>query len=122
MQPHHNPNHRVALIANHAKENSDIMGIMGRMEHEFMDTEADAKHEFSSIKDDIKNKNLEEKHSLRIQLEGTVEELWRQFQQALNQYTTATEERKKQFEELKHKVGVGAPSPLTRFPLPSLPC
>ena len=26
-------------------------------------------------------KNLEEKHALRIQLEGTVEDLWRQFQQ-----------------------------------------
>ena len=94
----------MALIAKHAKEKSDIMGIMGRMEHEFNETEADSKHEFSSIKDDIKNKNLEEKHSLRIQLEGTVEELWRQFQQALNQYTAATDERKKQFEDLKQKV------------------
>jgi hypothetical protein len=40
---------------------------------------------------------------LRIQLEGTVEDLWRQFQVALNQYNQSTEERKKQFEELKQK-------------------
>jgi hypothetical protein len=44
---------------------------------------------------------LEEKHALRIQLEGTVEDLWRQFQAALNNYNSTTEERKKQFEELK---------------------
>ncbi|KAI8815954.1 uncharacterized protein EV422DRAFT_336982 [Fimicolochytrium jonesii] len=76
---------------------------MGRMEQDFQDAEADARHEYSSLRDDVKNKNLEEKHALRIQLEGTVEELWRQFQAALNQYNAATEERKKQFEELKLK-------------------
>ncbi|TPX35184.1 hypothetical protein SeMB42_g07207 [Synchytrium endobioticum] len=87
----------------HLKSKTDILGIVNRMDIEFTDAEADAKHEFSSVKDDVKNKNLEEKHALRIQLEGTVEDLWRQFQSALNAYTSATEERKKQFEELKAK-------------------
>lgn len=50
------------------------------MEHDFLEAEVDSKHEFSSMRDDVKNKNLEEKHALRIQLEGTVEDLWRQFQ------------------------------------------
>jgi dynein regulatory complex subunit 2 len=36
-------------------------------------------------------------------LEGTVEDLWRQFQGALNQYNSSTEERNKQFEDLKSK-------------------
>ncbi|KAJ3209492.1 Dynein regulatory complex subunit 2 [Dinochytrium kinnereticum] len=94
---------RAKLQAQHAKEKAEILGIMARMEQEFQDTEADAKHEYSSLKDDVKNKNLEEKHALRIQLEGTVEDLWRQFQAALNQYNMSTEERKKQFEELKMK-------------------
>ncbi|KAJ3300086.1 Dynein regulatory complex subunit 2, partial [Borealophlyctis nickersoniae] len=94
---------RLKLQMQHAKEKADILGIMTRMEQDFQETEADAKHEYSSMKDDVKNKNLEEKHALRIQLEGTVEELWRQFQAALNQYNTSTEERKKQFEELKQK-------------------
>ncbi|KAJ3108036.1 Dynein regulatory complex subunit 2 [Phlyctochytrium bullatum] len=94
---------RAKLQAQHAKEKAEILGIMARMEQEFQDTEADAKHEYSSLKDDVKNKNLEEKHALRIQLEGTVEDLWRQFQAALTQYNISTEERKKQFEELKMK-------------------
>ncbi|KAJ1558798.1 Dynein regulatory complex subunit 2 [Nowakowskiella sp. JEL0078] len=97
---------RSKLQIQHVREKTDILGIMARMEQDFQETEADAKHEYSSMKDDVKNKNLEEKHALRIQLEGTVEDLWRQFQtvsKALNQYNSSTEERKKQFEELKYK-------------------
>ena len=40
---------------------------------------------------------------MRMQLEGAVEELWRQFQEALRQYNSTTEDRKKHFEELKAK-------------------
>ncbi|KAJ3195879.1 Dynein regulatory complex subunit 2 [Irineochytrium annulatum] len=94
---------RAKLQAQHAREKAEILGILARMEHEFQETEADAKHEYSSLKDDVKNKNLEEKHALRIQLEGTVEDLWRQFQAALNAYNSSTEERKKSFDELKMK-------------------
>lgn len=94
---------RSKLQAQHVKEKTDTLGIMARMEHEFQESEADAKHEYQSLRDDVKNKNLEEKHALRIQLEGTVEELWRQFQTALNNYNASTEERKTQFENLKQK-------------------
>ncbi|KAJ3183720.1 Dynein regulatory complex subunit 2 [Gaertneriomyces sp. JEL0708] len=94
---------RMRLQAHHTKEKADVLGISTRMDQDYQDTEADARHEFSSMRDDVKNKNLEEKHALRIQLEGTVEDLWRQFQAALNQYNASTEERKKQFEELKLK-------------------
>jgi hypothetical protein len=44
------------LLSQHAKEKSDILGIMARMDSEFQETEADAKHEYSSLKDDAKNK------------------------------------------------------------------
>lgn len=47
--------------------------------------------------------NLEEKHALRIQLEGQVEDLWKQFQAALKNYQETTEERKTAFETLKSK-------------------
>lgn len=46
---------------------------------------------------------MEEKHYLRMQLEGKVEELWKRFQQALRDYTEATEDRKIAFEVLKLK-------------------
>lgn len=44
------------LQTQHAREKADILGIMSRMEQEFQDTEADAKHEYSSLRDDVKNK------------------------------------------------------------------
>ena len=49
----------------------------------------------------LSTQNLEEKHYLRMQLEGKVEELWKRFQQALRNYTEATEDRKIAFEALK---------------------
>ncbi len=58
----------------------NLTSMLGRLEHEYTEAEADAKHEYQSLREDVKNKNLEEKHGLRIQLEGMLEELWRQFQ------------------------------------------
>lgn len=51
----------------------------------------------------ITSQNLEEKHFLRLQLENIVEDLWRRFQDALKNYTDATEDRKIAFETLKVK-------------------
>ncbi|KAH6602549.1 hypothetical protein BASA61_001006 [Batrachochytrium salamandrivorans] len=101
-------NARLLSLETQLEEDSRMLDIEFSSErkdtqHEFQEAEADARHEYSSIKDDVKNKNLEEKHALRIQLEGTVEDLWRQFQSTLNQYNSSTEERKRQFEELKQK-------------------
>ncbi|EPZ35973.1 hypothetical protein O9G_003888 [Rozella allomycis CSF55] len=61
-------------------EKVGLLGIIHRMEHEFTEAENESKHDFQSIREDIRNKNLEEKHALRIQLEGIIEDLWRQFQ------------------------------------------
>ncbi|KXJ28944.1 dynein regulatory complex subunit 2 [Exaiptasia diaphana] len=87
----------------HKKEMHDIQDINFAMEEEWNEQESEAKQDFQSLRDEIKNKNIEEKHALRIQLEGTVEDLWRQFQQALKNYNETTEERKVAFENLKNK-------------------
>merc|ERR1711914_20885 len=58
---------------------------------------------FQSLRDELKNQTLEEKHSLRIQLEGAVENLWKQFQAAQKQYNESTQERRKEFEKLQRK-------------------
>jgi len=94
---------RSRIVSQHKKEINDVQDIMFAMEHEFNESEADAKQEFQSLRDEVKNKNLEEKHALRIQLEGKVEELWKEFQQALKNYNETTEERKVAFENLKAK-------------------
>lgn len=96
-------NERAKIIAQHKQEITDIQDIIFAMEQENQEHENEMKQEFQSFRDEIKNKNLEEKHALRIQLEGTVEDLWRQFQQALKNYNETTEERKNAFENLKQR-------------------
>jgi len=91
------------LQSQHIKEKSNILGIINRMEQEYLEEEADSKHEHQSIRDDIRNKNLEEKHALRIQLEGVIEDLWKKFHDVLDQYNANTEIFKRDFEDLKTK-------------------
>ncbi|XP_074082131.1 dynein regulatory complex subunit 2 [Macrotis lagotis] len=87
----------------HEKEMRYLQDVFLIMEQNFTDTEYEAKLEFQSMWDDLKNKNLEEKHFLRTQLESKVEDLWRRFQEAVKNYTDATEDRKLAFESLKMK-------------------
>ena len=74
---------------------------MFAMEQEHQEKELDAKQEYQSIRDEIKNKasgrkpiylfiylrkrtkfqNVEERHALRIQLEGQTEDLWKQIRE-----------------------------------------
>ncbi|KAK2173222.1 hypothetical protein NP493_892g03010 [Ridgeia piscesae] len=94
---------REMLVRQNQKELTELQDIIFAMEQEFAERENEAKNEFQSIRDELKNKNLEEKHALRVQLETAVEDLWAQFQSALRNYQETTEERKKAFEELKAK-------------------
>lgn len=94
---------RAMLIEMHNKEMNDIADILFAMEQNFNDRENDAKAEFQSMRDEIKNKNLEEKHALRVLLETKVDDLWQQFRQALQNYNDTTEERKTAFEVYKAK-------------------
>jgi len=87
----------------HKDEVKQLQDTMFAMEQNHLEKETEARQEFQSIRDDIKNKNLEEKHALRIQLESAVESLWKQFQFALKNYNETTEERKLAFENLKSK-------------------
>ncbi|MBN3281560.1 DRC2 protein, partial [Polyodon spathula] len=88
-------------VIKHQQECTHLEDVSFAMEQNYSEQENDVKQDFNSVRDEIKNKNIEEKHALRIQLEGRVEELWRHFQQALRSYNEATEERKSAFEALR---------------------
>lgn len=92
---------RKMMIEQHQAEMTELQDIMFAMEQNFTDRENDARSEFQSMRDEITSKNIEEKHTLRVQLENAVEDLWLQFKAALTNYQETTEERKKAFEELK---------------------
>ncbi|XP_040609805.1 dynein regulatory complex subunit 2 isoform X1 [Mesocricetus auratus] len=94
---------RKTIIDQHEKEIHYLQDVFMAMEQNYIDSEYESKLEFQSMWDDLKNKNLEEKHFLRLQLENIVEDLWRRFQDALKNYTEATEDRKVAFETLRVK-------------------
>lgn len=56
--------------------------MMTAMEQEFQSAEDAARHEFESVREEIKNRNSEEYNVLKIQLESTIEELERHFEHA----------------------------------------
>ncbi|XP_059969110.1 dynein regulatory complex subunit 2 isoform X2 [Mesoplodon densirostris] len=95
---------RKTIIDQHEKEIHYLQDVFMAMEQNCIDSEYESKLEFQSMWDDLKNKNLEEKHFLRLQHEHIVEDLWRRFQDALKNYTDATEDRKIAFETLKDSI------------------
>ncbi|XP_017401238.2 dynein regulatory complex subunit 2 [Cebus imitator] len=94
---------RKTIIDQHEKEIRYLQDIFMAMEQNYLDSEYESKLEFQSMWNDLKNMNLEEKHFLRLQLENTVEDLWRKFQDVLKNYTDSTEDRKVAFETLQVK-------------------
>ncbi|XP_018417380.1 PREDICTED: coiled-coil domain-containing protein 65 [Nanorana parkeri] len=94
---------RKMIMEQEDKEMLYLQNVMLAMEQNTLESESEAKLEFQSMRDEIKNKSLEEKHSLRVILETTIEDLWKQVQQAQKNYLNATEDRKIAFEILKAK-------------------
>lgn len=94
---------RDLIMSLHKEEINHLQDVLFAMDQNHQEKENEARQEFQSMRDDIKNKNLEDKHALRISLESTVENLWKQFQMALKNYNETTEERKAAFETLKAK-------------------
>lgn len=66
---------------------------MELMELEFTEQEQEARQEFESAREEIKNKNQEEYNVLRFTLEGLIEELERHFDSAHTNYMATTEQR-----------------------------
>ena len=76
---------------------------MATMEAEFNEQESDARQEFESQREEIKNKNSEEYNVLRFTLEGLIEELERHFDAAHANYMATTEQRTQDFKNLTIK-------------------
>ena len=76
---------------------------MALMEAEFNEQEGEARQEFESAREEIKNKNSEEYNVLRFTLEGLIEELERHFDSAHANYMATTEQRTQDFKNLTIK-------------------
>ena len=82
---------------------SEMSNLIQVMENECAEVEGEDRQEFESQREEIKNKNAEEYNVLKIQLEGNIEGLERQFDEAHKSYTNATEHRSRAFDQLSKK-------------------
>ncbi|KAH8877901.1 Dynein regulatory complex subunit 2 [Schistosoma japonicum] len=87
----------------HEKQVIDLKNIFVALDSTYTAKIHEAIIDQNSLKDDLKNKNLEDKHTLRINLENRVNNLWSEFKQVSMQYTNTTNEKKTFFENLKAK-------------------
>ena len=93
-------NERSDIMKSHGRKLKDLADMMNTMENEFGDKEADARQDFESQREEIKNRNSEEYNVLKISLESTIEELEKHFEQAHQAYLVSTEGRTQMFRDL----------------------
>merc|ERR1719409_258803 len=87
----------------HSQEVAELHAIMAAVEQEEKDREAEGKQEHEQMREEIRNKNLEDINVLRITLEGTIEELERHFEQAHMTYLQNTDQQTQEFKNLTRK-------------------
>jgi len=91
------------IVHSHDEEMKRLQDILFAMEQTFQERSQDARQDFHSSQDEIKNRENEEKTKLRMDLEACMDSLYKQFQQALQQYSQDTHDRRIDFDNLKAK-------------------
>jgi hypothetical protein len=82
------------------QEKKDLRSIIDAIEGEEEDKENEAKHAFEQLREEIRNRNLEDINMLRISLDAQIEELEQQFETAHLNYLQQTAQRTHDFKEL----------------------
>jgi len=87
----------------HSQEVAELHAIMAAVEQENNDAEAEAKQEHEQLREEIRNRNLEDINVLRITLDSTIEELEQHFETAHLNYLQNTDQRTVDFKHLTSK-------------------
>ena len=85
------------IISHHATEAQDLKDLMASVDAEEQEREAEAKQEHEQIREEIKNRNLEEINMLRIGLDSQIEDLEQHFETAHLNYLQTTDQRTHDF-------------------------
>ncbi|XP_072540745.1 dynein regulatory complex subunit 2 [Salminus brasiliensis] len=94
---------REQILTQHQKESAYLEDVTFALDQHYAEINSEAIQEFHSSRDEIRNRNIEDKHALRLQMEGTVEELWGQVLQDQQNYNEASESRRIAYESLRVK-------------------
>mmetsp|Transcript_9321 Transcript_9321/g.22055 ORF Transcript_9321/g.22055 Transcript_9321/m.22055 type:complete len:504 (+) Transcript_9321:62-1573(+) len=94
---------RTEIVTKHAAAKGELADIIDLVEQQFKESEADAKQEFDSQCEELKNKNLEDRNVLKLMLEAFIETLENHFANAAETYDQTTRQRTQQFRQLTTK-------------------
>lgn len=94
---------KTGIVESHEDEVKRLQDVIFAMEQSFSERAQDTRQEFHSNTDEIKNRENEEKTKLRMDLEASMDGLYKKFQKALQQYSADTHDRRIDFEALKAK-------------------
>ncbi|XP_030634041.1 dynein regulatory complex subunit 2 [Chanos chanos] len=92
---------RQQILAVYQQQRAYLENVNLAMEEQYCEMEDKARQDYLSTHAEIKNKSIEEKHTLRIQLEGKVEHIFSQHQQLQQNYTETSGDRRVAFEALR---------------------
>lgn len=79
-----------AIVKQHAKETQELNNIMAAVEVEEQEREAEAKQEHEQLREEIRNRNLEDINMLRIHLDTQIEQKETEFDSAHLAYLEQT--------------------------------
>jgi len=92
---------REQVLESHNAELLDIKDMLFAMNLQHEDAAVESMEVSNSKRDDIRNKDIEEREHLKNDLEKVINDLWELFQQALENYKHQTAEKQRQFEEMR---------------------
>ncbi|KAJ1471044.1 hypothetical protein T484DRAFT_1978652 [Baffinella frigidus] len=94
---------RTEIVTKHMANKGELIDIIELVEQQFKDSEAEAKQDFDSYCEELKNKNLEDRNVLKLMLEAQIETLENHFANAAETYDQTTRQRTQQFRTLTTK-------------------
>lgn len=94
---------RGKLEAQHAGETRELRRVLEAVDAQEKEREAEARQEHEQLREEIRNKNLEDINVLRITLDSSIEELEQHFETAHLTYLQTTDQRTQDFKYLTAK-------------------
>ncbi|KAF1787746.1 hypothetical protein GQ600_24485 [Phytophthora cactorum] len=92
------------LITQHTMERNELQRIMQAVDQQEKEREADAKQEHEQLREEIRNKNLEDINVLRITLDSSIEELEQHFETAHLNYLQNTDQHQDLSRDIELKI------------------
>jgi len=91
------------IVKAHARQRSICESLLGEVERRQLTEMHEAKQIHETQREELRNKNLEDLNVLKISLEAEIEEYEKQFDETHDRYIESTEDKNRQFAELKLK-------------------